>query len=111
MEQADPKNLRSRFYLSEIARWLLVIFFFLALAIYYFNSSADSIDSNTFVWLLRLRDITLGAGLILLALGNFLRLSGSPLHQKLRWFWLILAIVFTIFWLFKGSWSVSTQLA
>jgi len=111
MTAQDPKNLRSRFYLSEIARWLLVMFFLLVLVLYYVSSGTNNLEASTYMWLVRLRDLSLGAGLILLALGNFLRLNGTPMHQKLRWFWLILAIVFTIYWLFKGQGYFSNQLA
>lgn len=107
MTTQDPKNLRSRFYLSEIARWVLVVFFLLALVLYFYRDLTLEAMQTIAV----ARDICLATGVVLLALGNFLRLSGSPMHRKLRFFWLILAIVFAIFWIFKGTTLVSNQLA
>lgn len=111
MTTTDPKNLRSRFYVSEIARWLLVVFFFLSLALFYFANAPSELSLDTFRWMTTLRSFSLVVGVLMLALGNFLRLGGSPLHRKLRYFWLLVAIVFAIFWWFRGTSFMAPQLA
>jgi len=111
MTGTEPKKLRSRFYLDEIARWALVLFFFLAFTVYYFADEPDEITPNVFYWLSLARDITLVVALLSLSIGNFLRVKGSKLHYQLRWVWPILAVIFAIFWLFKGSSWVSPELA
>ena len=111
MSQPHPSKTRPRHFLSYLGLLLLLIFLFLVILIYYFSSDSGALSIETFDWLMRLRDIALGAGIILLALGNFLRLTGGRWFLWLRWFWLILAVAFTLYWIFRRSGLQFNQLA